>query len=556
MPRHHFAPPSSFVSLEVQRVSCERAGREVLHEVSFIVAPGRRVGVIGPNGVGKSTLLEIIAREREPDTGRVEVDPPSATIGLLAQEHARDDHETVRELLARRSGALEANEELARAARALAEGAPGAPARYERALARYEALGAGDVDARIDAVLDALGLRGASERRSGTLSGGERSKVALAAMEVSRFDVTLLDEPTNDLDFDGLERLESWVRSLGGPLVIVSHDREFLARTVTDVLEIDEFSRRGTLYTGGYESYLAERDTARRRAREAFEVYERRRETLEARAQRHREWAVAGVKREKKSPRDNDKAQRDFRINRTEKQASRVRRVENALENLEAVEAPFEGWNLRFSIAQTQRSGDTVVRLVRARVDRDGFTLGPLDLVVGFGDRIALTGPNGSGKTTLVGALLGTLELTSGERWSGPSVVTGLLGQDRRALRTKADLVSVVSERCALGLSEARSLLAKFGLRADQATRPTRTLSPGERTRAELAIFQGRGVNCLVLDEPTNHLDLPAIEQLEEALDRYSGTLIMVTHDRRLLERVHATRRLELRAGQLTQALA
>ncbi len=255
------------------------------------------------------------------------------------------------------------------------------------------------------------------------------------------------------------------------------------------------------------------------------------------------------MRKEIKNPRDHDKAQRDFRINRTENLAHKARQTERAMENLEVVEKPFEGWDLRFSISEARRSGNVVVELVDAVVTRSNFQLGPVNLEMNWGDRMALTGINGSGKSTLVAALLGTVELASGTRRVGPSVVTGVLGQDRRALGAEHDLARYVQERSGLTKSETRTVLAKFGLGAQQVTRPTQLLSPGERTRAELAIFQARGVNFLVLDEPTNHLDLPAIEQLESALRDFAGTLLLVTHDRRLLDAVAITRSIELKDG-------
>jgi ATPase subunit of ABC transporter with duplicated ATPase domains len=259
------------------------------------------------------------------------------------------------------------------------------------------------------------------------------------------------------------------------------------------------------------------------------------------------------VSRERHRPRDNDKAQRDFRINRTEKQASKVRITEKALERLQVVERPFEPWQLHLDLASTRRSGDVVGRLTGAVVRRGSWQLGPVDLELAWADRLALLGPNGSGKTTLLSALLGRIPLDAGERSLGPSVVVGELGQERKRFSVgQGALLDTFLEAAPLQTREARSLLAKFGLGADHVLRPAASLSPGERTRAELALLMALGTNCLVLDEPTNHLDLPAIEQLEQALDSWEGTLILVTHDRRLLEAVRLNLRVELDDGKVS----
>jgi ATPase subunit of ABC transporter with duplicated ATPase domains len=534
-------------TLVARAVTLDRGGRPVLADVSLTVGPRSHIGVIGPNGVGKSSLLQVLAGVLTPDGGEVAVDPPAAAVGYLSQEHQVAEGATVREVLTHRVGGAGAEVELAEAAAALAGGSHQAELRYEIALERFNRLGVADLDARIDAVLDDLCLGAAlADREASTLSGGQQAKVALAGIELSLFDITLLDEPTNDLDFEGLRRLEKWVGSRSGGMVIVSHDRAFLERTVTSVLELDAHSRTGQEYGGGWGGYQAERANLRRHATEAYERYDRQRNQLESRADRQRQWATTGVRREARSPRDNDKAQRDFRVNRTEKLASKARQTDRAREALEVVEKPWEGWDLQFTIEEAPRAGAVVARLTSAVIERGDFRMGPLDLQIDWGDRLALTGANGTGKSSLVAALLGALPLAGGQRWIGPSVVVGELGQDRRALRGDHDLVRTVMDNCDLKQAEARSLLAKFGLGAEHVTRPTASLSPGERTRAELAMFQALGVNFLVLDEPTNHLDLPAIEQLEEALGGFGGTLLLVSHDRRLLESVEITRSIEL----------
>ena len=534
------------------RLSFDRGAHTVLKDVSLTVAPTSCIGVVGPNGVGKSTLLRLLAGLERPDAGTVRLDSPSATVGYLAQEHERRPGQTVGAALTRRTGVARAEEELGAAGEALGRGEPGAEDRFALALERYEGLSAGDIDARIAATLLDLGLpAGIVDQETATLSGGQAARVALAAIVLSRFDVTLLDEPTNDLDFDGLERLEAVVAERAGGMVIVSHDRAFLDATVTSVVEIDEHDHGARVFGGGWSAYLEERATARRHAEETFAVHQAQRRELLDRARRERQWATSAVHRERRDPRDNDKAQRDFRINRTEKLASRARQTERAVERLGVVDKPWEGWDLRFTIDQAPRAGAVVARLEGAVIARGEFRMGPIDLEIGWAERIGLVGPNGSGKTSLVEALLGRLPLAAGTARLGPSVVVGELGQDRRPAASDEDqsVLDRVIARTGLTVPEARSLLAKFGLGPEHVGRTRDKLSPGERTRAELALFQARQVNFLVLDEPTNHLDVPAVEQIEEALAGFSGTVLLVSHDRRLLDAVDLTRRIDLRSG-------
>jgi ATPase subunit of ABC transporter with duplicated ATPase domains len=538
---------SSSANLTATRVSRDLGGRVVLADVSLVVGPETRLGIVGPNGVGKSTLLRILAGLDRPDAGVIDIAPRTATVGYLAQEPAPSESETVRSFLHRTTGVGAADAALELAADALGRGERRSAEAYADALERWEGLGAGDLDSRVEAVLVHLGLSpGVLDGPTAGLSGGQAARLALAVILLARFDITLLDEPTNGLDFDGLARLEAFVGQCTGGLVIVSHDRAFLDRTITAVLELDEHEHTGRLYRGGWSAYLEQRATARRHAEEAYSGYQTQRRTLLERARRERQWATSGVSREKRRQQDNDKVQRDFRIDRTQQLAARARRTEQAMARLESVDKPWEGWSLRYTIREAPRAGAVVARLEHAIVARGSFRLGPLDLEIGWGERVALVGPNGCGKTTLLEALLGRVPLVSGNRWMGPGVVAGELGQDRAALAGTSTTLEAFVATSGLGVAEARSLLAKFGLGADHLTRPAPSLSPGERTRAELAGFQARGVNLLVLDEPTNHLDLPAIEQLEEALAGYAGTLILVTHDRQLLDAVDLTRTVDL----------
>ncbi|PZE24346.1 ABC-F family ATP-binding cassette domain-containing protein [Curtobacterium sp. MCBD17_028] len=539
------------------------AARTLFDSLDLTVAPGDVIGVVGVNGAGKSTLLRLLAGVDEPLAGSVALSPKDAFVGWLPQEHERVEGETIGGYLARRTGCAAATAAMDDAAAALAEPAAGDAAGddYAVALERWLASGAADLDERIPVVLADLGLDVDTGHGSLTvdsamtsLSGGQAARVGLAALLLSRFDVVLLDEPTNDLDLDGLARLEEFVRGLRGGVVLVSHDREFLARSVTAVLELDLAQSSHRLFGGGYDAYLEERALARQHKRDAYEEYAATKADLVARARTQREWTSQGVRNAMRKSPDNDKLRRKASAESSEKQGQKVRQMESRIARLDEVEEPRKEWQLEFTIGTAPRSSSVVATLSEATYVQGDFTLGPVSLQVAARDRIGITGPNGAGKSTLLRALLGGQEPTSGTASTGSNVAVGEIDQARRRF-TGATALAEVFEGLVpeMSTAEVRTLLAKFGLKADHVGRAAGELSPGERTRAGLALLQARGVNVLVLDEPTNHLDLPAIEQLEQALDAYDGTLLLVTHDRRMLETVRLDRRWHVEEGRVTE---
>ncbi|MET8577378.1 ABC-F family ATP-binding cassette domain-containing protein [Streptomyces sp. NPDC005012] len=542
-------------TLVAKELAAGHGDRTLFSGLDLVVAPGDVIGLVGANGAGKSSLLRLLAGLDRPEEGELRLSPPTATVGHLPQEPERRAGESVRAFLARRTGVADAQAAMDAATQALVDGAPGADDAYAETLERWLALGGADLDERAEEVAADLGLTVGLDLPMTALSGGQAARAGLASLLLSRYDVFLLDEPTNDLDLDGLERLERFVSGLRAGVVVVSHDREFLMRTVTKVLELDLAQQRINLYGGGYASYLEERERARLHAREEYEEYADRRSALESRARTQRAWMEKGVKNARRKATDNDKAGRKFRSEASEKQAAKAKQTQRMIERLDVVEEPRKEWELRMEIASAPRSGSVVASLRDAVVVRGDFSFGPATLQVDWADRVAITGANGAGKSTLLAALLGRLPLDSGHASLGPGVVVGEVDQARKLFHGTESLLDAF---CAAvpetEPADVRTLLAKFGLRAAHVLRPATTLSPGERTRAALALLQGRGVNLLVLDEPTNHLDLPAIEQLESALEAYTGTLLLVTHDRRMLEAVRTTRRIEVAAGKVTEA--
>ncbi|WP_298088047.1 ABC-F family ATP-binding cassette domain-containing protein [uncultured Corynebacterium sp.] len=550
-------------TIEFRGVGAAYGPRTLFAGLDLVLAPGDVAGLSGPNGAGKSTLLAAAAGEPAAEMdGEIVLSPPDATVGLLEQEVERRD-ETVAEFVARRTGVAGALAEMDACAEAMADCAgsadDAAADAYSAALERWLALGGADLDERLPKVAADLGLDDAVLGLPMTaLSGGQAARANLAVILLAGHDVLLLDEPTNDLDHDGLARLEEFIAAERRPMFIVSHDREFLSRTITRMVELDAAQRQIIVFDGGYDAFLAERELRRRRAREEYEEYEGAVGKLRDRLQTQKTWLDKGTRNAMrahggKNP-EKDKHIRHRAGQRSEKQAGKIAQTERAIERMDVVEEPRKEWELRMSIAAAPRSGTVVATLRGAVAEYPGFTFGPVSLQVNQGERVLIEGPNGAGKSTLLALLTGERAPDAGDAAVGSGVLLGRVDQ-ARALFDGPDRLL---DRFAAHLpdwsgADCRTLLAKFGLGGDHVTRGCAGLSPGERTRAALALLQARGVNTLVLDEPTNHLDLPAIEQLEQALESFNGTVLLITHDRRMRDAFRATRALTVDAGRVVR---
>ena len=359
------------------------------------------------------------------------LNPATATVGYLPQEPERRAGESVLAFIERRTGVVGAAAELDAATAALEAGEAGADDAYAAAFDRWMNLGGADLEERTAKVAASLGLAVRLEAPMTSLSGGQAARANLASLLLSRYDIFLLDEPTNDLDIDGLAILEDFVVKLRAGTVLVSHDRAFLERTVDQVLELDLAQQSVHLYSGGYLAYLEERAIAQQHARDAYEKYADQKAALADRMRMQSSWADKGVRQARAKAPDKDKHRLSAQVNRTEKLASKIKITERMLDRLEVVDEPRKEWELRMTIAAAPRSGTVAAALRDAVVSFDGFTLGPVNLQVNWADRVAITGPNGAGKSTLIGALLGRVPLSSGSASLGSGISVGEVDQAR-----------------------------------------------------------------------------------------------------------------------------
>jgi ATP-binding cassette subfamily F protein 3 len=525
---------------------------KVLLGVSFSFSRGQKIALVGPNGVGKSTLLRILAGQETEDRGVIEKSRRLLT-GYLPQEVAIDSgEETVLEYFRTVSGITEIEAEMKQLETKLSDET--LLAEYGELEAAFDRLGGYVFEKKCRKALDGLGLeRIALEQKVAKVSGGERRRVALASVLLKGADLLLLDEPTNDLDLESLLWLEDYLIRAEAAVLVASHDREFLDHIAEKVLEIDWHFRTAEMFTGNYTTYQKEKAERLRRERELYDRAEEERGRLHDTSDEKKEWARIGG--EQVMP-DNDKMSQGYHRDRSERKFGAASKAllsrADQVDRLQLTPLRTE-LALLFEPQEGLNRAITLSKLV-CGYPGTGFSVGPVDMDISYGKRIGIFGRNGAGKSTLIKTILGDLAQVTGTVKRGAELHIGNLSQENTIVpKDKTAMEWFLKETPLEESSEVHLYLGKFLLNAEAAEFKMGELSPGERMRLTLAYFMAKGVNVLALDEPTNHLDMDAIAALEEALRLYQGTLLLVSHDRAFLANVALTDVYSIEQGALVK---
>jgi ATP-binding cassette subfamily F protein 3 len=523
--------------IELRSVEKFYGGRTVLRGLQMKVTPGARIGLIGANGTGKSTLLRILADLEEVDSGEV-IRRRGLRAAYLPQHVEGDERTPLEVVRAARPELAELAQELE--TREAQLGAPEVAAdlrrmqrvleHHGRLLQRFTELGGQGFEGEVRGHLRSLGLDEEGVDRPATdLSGGQRKLVALGACLVQRPDVLLLDEPEAHLDAERREKLEAMIRTLDGAAVIASHDRYLLDEVVAEIAELE--GGKVKLWPGDYSAYALARELALKRQQQLYATQQKEIARLEEAIRRFKLWAHTTA---------------------DERHARQARNKQRQIERMEKIERPvLERRKLGLAFRQSVRGGRKALELRDASVafGEEPVLIG-MDLTVTRGERVGVVGENGAGKSVLAKVLAGVLPPTEGERWIGPSVKVGYLAQNPEPPPPEATPLGLVRAAKPLYEDEGVRLLGRFLFRYERVREPVATLSGGERTRLRLLLLMLEEPNCLVLDEPTNHLDISSLEVLEGELERFSGTVVFVSHDRYFLDRI-ADKIVEVRDGGL-----
>ncbi len=524
--------------LVVNQVSKSFGSETILRSVSFAVNAGERLALIGPNGCGKSTLLSMIAGRLKPDSGHIGFSPANLRTAYLTQGADFLEGETIGRYLDRCEGnPAEAGKRLETLSRQLAK----TPHRkdlqeeYDRVLSQMEA--AAERSHQGVAVVANMGLgHFPLENPVAHLSGGQKTRLSLAGVLVASPHLLLLDEPTNHLDLAMLNWLEEWLLSFRGGVLYVSHDRAFVDRTATGILEIDLQTKSSSQYAGNYTDYLEEKVAAREKQWQEFADQQEEISRLKKAISRRQKEATykPGGKA------DSDKFAKGFYSARsigTIKRAKALEKRIDFLSNEGKVDRPQQSWQMKIDFQEIPVSGSDVVMLEDLAVGYgEQVLLDHLDVTIRQGERIALVGENGIGKTSLLRTIAGEIPPLGGKVRLGANVHVGYMAQEQEELDPSSTPLRTLRGHAPFSETDARTFLSYFLFTGDEVFIPVGKLSFGERARLSLACWVARGVNFLMLDEPINHLDIPSRTRFEQAMTAFEGTVLAVVHDRDVID--------------------
>lgn len=541
-------PGKETFMLQAKHIKKSYGTMTVLADVSFSLAKGQKVALVGDNGTGKTTILKIIAGVVEADAGVIEVGK-NACIGYLPQDTSLAGDETINEYLRRIVGIDTLEQKMADLATQLEDKEKSEE--YGDAHQQYERLDGYTFEYRIKVILAGFGIESVGiHHRLSNLSSGQKSKVVLAGILLKGVDLLLLDEPTNNLDMPALVWLEGFLRKSDASCIIISHDRRFLDRVVRKIFELDRNTRELNISGGTYSDYLLM--MAKRTARQK-EEYRLQQEEIGRLSDQAKRLKAASAKGSKWQGSDKDKFLRGFKRDRAGGSGRKAKGIEKRIEQMDKVEKPIERDTLEIPLKAEVGLGTLDIRLVDVVAGYPGFTIGPVSLEILYGSRVGIMGLNGTGKSTLLKTVTGRLATLAGNIEVGSGVKIGNMMQEHESLPREQAPLELLNERAQLKDNDVYNLLVKFGFDPAQITHPIGSLSPGGRARLLLALFSALSVNVLVLDEPTNHLDLEALEALEEAIDAYRGTILLVSHDRYFLDKARLDYTYTLSDGVLTR---
>jgi ATPase subunit of ABC transporter with duplicated ATPase domains len=542
--------------LSIQNISKSFGIQTILSDVSFSLNTGERLGLVGPNGCGKTTLLRIIMEQERPDSGAVRWTPSTVRAGYLPQGFTYLPGETLGAFIQRMEGDLPTlAKQLETLAASLADNPnqPELQQKYDETLVQMQQTT--ESEHQSAGVLKRLGLADQpSDLPMAAMSGGQKTRLALAGVLFSQPQVLQLDEPTNHLDLEMLAWLEDWLLAFKGAVLLVSHDRIFLDRVATGILEIDPSTHKLKAYAGNYSTYQEQKEAESQRQWQAYVDQQDEIGRLRKAAAARRSQATFH-KNGKADPKNTDGFSAQFFADRSQETVQRAKAIEKRIEHLltdEHIEKPKSAWGIKIDFKDLAETSRYVVVMENLSIGYgDHALLQGIDLALHSGQRTVLVGPNGCGKTTLLRTLMGQIPPLAGNIRLGTNIHIGYMSQEQEEIDPLQGALAAIQKQVSLNETEARAFLSKYLFTGDDVFVPAGELSFGERARLSLAVLVARGCNLLLLDEPINHLDIPARGRFEQALAGFSGTVLAVVHDRYFIQQF-ATEIWEVKAGQVT----